>query len=170
MNTLVAKPPVARPWYREPWPWILVAIPGAAVVMGIVMIVLAVQSNDGLVAEDYYKQGLAINQVLDRESRARELGIVAAVTVARDQSRVFVRFAAPEGALKAPVLTLVHPTRAGQDQRVPLQRTPAGEYEGALTPVVPGHWRVVIEDREAGWRLQGTWQTGLDGVELRPLG
>ena len=170
MNTLAAKRPPSRPWYREPWPWFLLAIPGAAVLMGVVMIVLAVRTNDGLVAEDYYKQGLAINQVLDRETRARQLGIVAQVTVASDQSRVFVRFTAPEGAVKAPVLTLVHPTRAGQDQRVPLVRTPAGEYAGALAAVVPGHWRVVVEDRDAGWRLQGAWHTEQGSMELRPLG
>jgi hypothetical protein len=169
MSAVAAKGSPSRAWYREPWPWFLLAIPGAAVLMGAVMIVLAVRTNDGLVAEDYYKQGLAINQVLDREARARELGIVAAVPAASDRSRVFVRFAAPEGAVKAPVLTLVHPTRAGQDQRVLLERTPAGEYEGTLAPLAPGHWRLVVEDRDAGWRLQGAWQTDSGIVELRPL-
>ena len=48
-------------WYRQPWPWILMAAPGAAVLAGTVTIAVAVQSFDGLVAEDYYKQGLAVD-------------------------------------------------------------------------------------------------------------
>ena len=56
-----------RPWYREPWPWILMSVPATAVVAGIITLWLAVSSADGLVAEDYYKQGLAINRVIERE-------------------------------------------------------------------------------------------------------
>ncbi|RPI42555.1 MAG: hypothetical protein EHM59_17550, partial [Betaproteobacteria bacterium] len=51
-----------KPWYREPWPWLLMAAPAAAVLAGAVTLALAIQSYDGLVAEDYYKQGLAVNQ------------------------------------------------------------------------------------------------------------
>jgi hypothetical protein len=36
---------------------------------------LAVVSNDGLVEDDYYKQGLAVNQRTARAQRAAELGI-----------------------------------------------------------------------------------------------
>jgi hypothetical protein len=169
MNTLATPRPIARPWYREPWPWIIMAIPGAAVIMGVVMIVLAARTNDGLVVEDYYKQGLAINQVLDREARARALGIAAVVTVSGDHSRVYVRFAAPENAVQAPALSFVHPTRAGRDHRVVLNRTLAGEYEGEMLPLSQGHWRVVIDDRNAGWRLQGAWHTGNMPLELAPI-
>jgi hypothetical protein len=168
MNSLATPRPLVRPWYREPWPWIIMAIPAASVVMGVVMVVLATQTNDGLVVEDYYKQGLAINQVLDREARARELGLVARLTVSGDRSRVFVRFAGPPGAVETPTLTFVHPTRAGQDHRIALARTPAGEFEGELLPLSAGHWRVVIEDRGAGWRLQGAWHTRETQMELAP--
>jgi hypothetical protein len=168
MNTLTQAHRPPRPWYREPWPWFLIAIPAASVLMGIVMVVLAMRTHDGLVAEDYYKQGLAINQMLDREARARELGISAGLTFAADRSRVYVRLGGPTSALQTPVLTLVHPTRAGQDQRIALMRTPAGEYEGILAPLPAGHWRLVVEDRAAGWRLQGVWQSEQSEVELAP--
>ena len=58
----------AQPWYREPWPWILAAGPVAVILAGIVTVWLAIKSNDGLVADDYYKQGLEVNQVIQRES------------------------------------------------------------------------------------------------------
>ena len=68
-----------RPWYREPWPWILMSVPATAVVAGIITLWLAVSSADGLVAEDYYKQGLAINRVIEREEAAQRLGLTASV-------------------------------------------------------------------------------------------
>ena len=74
-----------RPWYREPWPWILMAPPAAAVIAGAATVWIAVGSADGLVADDYYKRGLAINQVLAlnngawalhqlKDARAAEIG------------------------------------------------------------------------------------------------
>ena len=44
--------------------------PAVAVVCGAVMLWLAITSYDGLVSDDYYKEGLAINQVLRRDKRA----------------------------------------------------------------------------------------------------
>ena len=58
----------SQPWYREPWPWILMAGPAIVVVAGFVTAYLAVTTNDGLVAEDYYRRGIEINRT--REDRA----------------------------------------------------------------------------------------------------
>ena len=46
-----------KPWYREPWPWVAIAIPGAAVIMGIVTLFIAISNPDPLVVdESTYKQ------------------------------------------------------------------------------------------------------------------
>jgi hypothetical protein len=41
-----------RPWYREPWPWVAIAIPLAAVIMGMTTLYLAVSNPDYLVVDD----------------------------------------------------------------------------------------------------------------------
>lgn len=41
-----------KPWYRYPWPWVAIAIPGAAVVMGIIVVYLALTNPDYVVVED----------------------------------------------------------------------------------------------------------------------
>lgn len=41
-----------RPWYKEPWPWVAIAIPGAAVIMGFVTLYLALSNPDYLVVEE----------------------------------------------------------------------------------------------------------------------
>ena len=66
-----------KPWYRFPLVWMLVAIPFSAVIMGVVMIWLAVDTDDGLVADDYYKLGMEINRVIKRDQKASELGLSA---------------------------------------------------------------------------------------------
>lgn len=63
------------PWYKQLWPWLLISLPASAVFGGIATFVLAVNSPNALVADDYYKQGLAINQQTERLRTAAELGL-----------------------------------------------------------------------------------------------
>lgn len=162
----VASP--VRPWYREPWPWLLMAAPAAAVVMGIVMLVLGLRSDDGLVVDDYYKRGLAINQVLDREARAAALGLEASLAFSPARDRVRLALTGRLQASERATLRLVHPTRVGQDQVVSLASGVGGVLEGAVTPPLPGTWRVVLESSDGAWRLAGEWRTADDRVTLRP--
>ena len=41
-----------RPWYRQFWPWVLIAIPLSAVVMGAITLWLALANPEHLVVED----------------------------------------------------------------------------------------------------------------------
>ena len=140
------------PWYREPWPWILMAGPAAVIVAGAVTLWLAISTADGLVADDYYKRGLAINQDLKREQRAAQRGIEARVQLEPPRIRVELLGAAPEALF----VQLVHATRAGFDQRLRLARIAQGVYEAELRPLPPGHWRLILEDPRGEWRLTPT--------------
>jgi hypothetical protein len=42
----------SRPWYKEPWPWVIISIPAAAVIMGFITLYLALTRPDYLVVED----------------------------------------------------------------------------------------------------------------------
>lgn len=44
--------PPSKPWYREPWPWVAIGIPAAAVVMGFVTLYLALANPDYLVVDE----------------------------------------------------------------------------------------------------------------------
>jgi hypothetical protein len=137
-----------QPWYKQAWPWIVMAPPAAAVLAGIATAWIAVASADGLVAEDYYKQGLAINQVIAREERARQLGIAAQLEVRDGRISVRLQGAQPEALF----VHLVHRTRAGFDQR--LRLAPAGSrYEAEVAPLARGAWRAFIEDPRGDWRI-----------------
>lgn len=156
MHAIPQLKPAAAPWYREPWPWLLMAGPATVIVAGVYTTVLAFRSSDGLVADDYYKQGLAINRTLGREERARALGLGATAAIDRAAGRVSL---ALDGAQHPPevLLRLTHPTRAGMDQRVRLVHQGGGRYTGMLDAgALEGRWNAVVETAE--WRLAGVWQ------------
>lgn len=44
--------PQIRPWYREPWPWVAIAVPAAAMIMGAITFYLAVTNPDYLVVDE----------------------------------------------------------------------------------------------------------------------
>lgn len=53
----------SKPWWREPWPWILMAGPAAAVVGCIITIVLAVQNfGDQAITDGGVKRGLVVSK------------------------------------------------------------------------------------------------------------
>jgi hypothetical protein len=138
-----------KPWYREPWPWLLMSGPAAVVLAGSVTTWIAFATADGLVADDYYRRGLAINRVLAREETARRLGLSAEVRFEPRKLVVHLHGESPE-ALFA---NLAHATRAGHDMRLRLARTDSGAYEAALPPLPPGHWHVVLEEPRGTWRI-----------------
>jgi hypothetical protein len=157
-----------RPWHREPWPWALIAGPAAVIVAGGITIWLAVSSNDGLVADDYYRRGLAINQVLIRDRVAATLGMRATVTEdASGALRVSLAGGnAPPPALR---LRLVHPTRAGDDRTLALSRAGHGVYRAEPAPLPAGRRRVILEDEAGTWRLSGEWTLpAATALELTP--
>ena len=159
-----------KPWYREPWPWLLIAGPAAVLVAGAVTIWLALRSNDGLVADDYYRRGLAINQVLVRDREAARLGLRASVRMTASGA-VEVTLSGDPVYPRAVMLTLVHPTRAGEDQSFPLARVGRGVYRSQEGLLPKGRRNAVLEDEAGTWRLAGQWLLPADRpLELTPGG
>ena len=140
---------MSKPWYREAWPWLLMAGPAAVLVAGAVTTWIAFASADGLVAEDYYKQGMAINRRLAREDAAQQRGIAATVRLQAGSVRVELRGAAPEALF----VHLAHATRAGHDVRLRLTPGADGVYAAELPPLPAGRWRAAIEDARGAWRI-----------------
>lgn len=144
-----------KPWYKEPWPWLLMAGPFVVVVAGIVTAWLAISTADGLVADDYYKRGLAAGKTIARSERAQALSVYAALRLTPEG--IAVRLKGKEGEFTLPAsvsVTLSHPTRAGMDQTVELPRE--GEmFSAPFRLPSAGHWLVLVEDDAKSWRLMG---------------
>lgn len=150
------RPP--RPWYREPWPWLLFFPPAVAVVAGTITMVIAINSFDGVVSDDYYRQGLAINRSLEREAQARQRGLSARVQFNPSGEQVRVTVSGDVSADGALRLLLVRAARSGDDQQVELASVAPGLYEGRLVRPLQGRWHLRLEDAGHQWRIAATAQ------------
>lgn len=152
---MIAKKSTTPPWYREPWPWFLMSGPAIVVVAGFFTMYLAISGQDGLVVDDYYKQGKLINQSLHRDEVARRFGITALVNFDQVNDRVVLSLSHSAGLTPPDTLTigLVHATRSGFDRVIELSPGIEG-YIGKLPPLTAGKWNVLLEDPRRQWRLQ----------------
>jgi hypothetical protein len=138
--------------------------PLIVVIAGFITAWLAIESNDGLVEDNYYKVGLAVNQQLHQKKLAAELGLRADLSFVEpgNQVRVVLSGLQPAAMPDTLQLKLIHPTRKGEDQQLQLQRE--GKQYVAQLPALPsvGRWNILLEDPVAGWRMETIWDVRAD--------
>ena len=146
-------------WYRNPLVWMMIAFPAWSVVAGISTVVVAFQVFDGVVVDDYYARGKAINVVIERDVAALRRGLAAVVHLAPARSAAGTEVTAAVTALdvgRLPAvlkLALLHSTRGGVDAHVDLVRTAPGAYRAELPALAPGKYYLQVEAED--WRIVG---------------
>jgi hypothetical protein len=167
------------PWYRQFWPWFLIAIPGFAVVASLYTVSLAYRTSDSLVTVGDGGVDVVAERDLAAEQHAMSLGLSASVSIDRQSGAVTtVLHAATEPQWpRELVLLFSHPTLAVRDMSVSLVAAIPNDdgepvWAGHLNDVPDGRWYLVIATSEvsestAGWRLNGAW-SGEATVRLRP--
>ena len=145
--------PDTLPWYRQGWPWALIALPASAVIGGIITIILAVQSPNSLVVDDYYKQGLAINQQKHRLAFADAMALQGLLRY--DGNRVQLELGSMP-AITAEELTLqiIHSTRAELDRTMTLRRS-GNAYLAELAELETGSWYLRLQPADQAWEIRG---------------
>ncbi len=147
------KPRMPKPWYREPWPWLLMSGPAIVVVAGIITTVLAVRTQDGLVADDYYKQGMSVNKDISRDLTAKKADIQAEVLIDPAAQGVVLNVRHIPANIETLNLIFARATVSGKDRRVTLQRSGESTFVGALMPLETGKWYATLDDDSHAWRL-----------------
>lgn len=146
-------------WYREAYVWLVILFPVLSIIMGITILTLSIKSFDGMVVDDYYKQGMIINEVLARDDKARESGLNARIDWEVASDTIQVELSADSGfnypaELKA---AFMHATRGGLDVTVELDRIGEQSYLATAPGLAPGRWHVEIAADD--WRLlEEHWQ------------
>lgn len=155
------------PWYRTPMMWLLIAFPLASVLGGFATLWLAIQSDDGLVVDDYYRRGKEINLALGRDRAAAERGMRAVLYLDRSLGEMRIELHGGGALPERLDVLLLHATRAGHDRRYSLARGPAGHYRADLERLAPGRYHVQLAAGE--WRLLGSLHLpGEARVEILP--
>lgn len=144
------------PWYRYPMVWMIVGIPFSAIIMGVIMIWLAVTTDDGLVADDYYKQGMAINRDLHRDALAQEYALSAVLEMNEADNLIRINLVFDKGSLEnypdTLQLKLQFSMHARNDLDLVLNHGQADNYIGMIKqPLIPGKWYLELSQGE--WRL-----------------
>lgn len=145
------------PWHSEPYVWLVIALPLTAVIGGIITIWLAVQSDDGLVVDDYYKKGLEINRTLQRDNAAKNYGIDANIDIDQKSGMLTIELVANEEFEFPPQLEikLMHATRKVYDQDMIINRIAPKKYQASIPELTRGTWYVQIEKED--WRIVKTF-------------
>ena len=144
--------PRSLPWYRHPMVWMIVAIPASAVLMGVVMLVLASATWDGLVADDYYERGMQIGRSLARDAEAARRGVGASLAMpAPGLVQVRLNGAAGPNDGEPLGLRFARAAREGADVTVRLDPGPDDTWTGHLPALPAGKWYVELGNE--AWRL-----------------
>jgi hypothetical protein len=162
---------VARPWYREPWPWLLMVPPFGAVVGGFAMLALAIGAPEALVVDDYSRIEELTRAQFAADRHAADLELRATIGLAHEdggQARVTVELRA-DSAFVAPRelnLRLRHAARAEADRKLQLVRD-GSAYAGEVT-LDEGRYTIEISPADASWRLAGYVASVPAVLELTP--
>jgi uncharacterized protein len=138
-------------WRTNGWVWMVILIPFTAVLFGILMFTMAGLYPDDLVSDDYYKDGMAINDIILRESRARTLDITVSIELV--DSEAVLTTNARDSAI---VLTLRHVVDAAKDLQVVLLPKDSTTYAASnrqLEQLLRGEgiWYVEIQGADEDW-------------------
>jgi len=167
------------PWYRQFWPWFIIALPASAVVAGLYTLWLAGQTTDSLVIRSDDGIDVVTERNMLAEQVALRLGIRAVVNIEPDTGAVVVTVSAPQdtrlpSSLK---LQLRHPTMASRDAVIELQPaipSAAGEpiWAGHFQSPPAGRYYLFLSPQDMpvsgdSWRLSGVW-SGQATLRLDP--
>jgi len=159
-------PEVIAPWYRQFWFWFVFGPLIFIIIMCIFTVSLAFRHADDVVIDNYYKEGRMINQTLDQDKRAKELGLVALIKFDIDKHQVTLRMDHPRMDGKSHpeilLLNMGHPVKATMDQIIQLHKISGSQYKGKLLAPPEYNWYLTvysvekIENRDdAEWSLSG---------------
>lgn len=162
MNRLT--PYDTKPWYRQFWPWFLIVLPGTVVVAALTTVFIAFNNADSRVNDEYYSNGLAIEQIFAYDLRAKEYGLGAQFLWDTVTGEIVLTLTqegnVPEIDYPAKVrLQFLHPGNESMDQEVTLSKITKGYYRADLE-TLPLHRYYLrlssIPDKQANieWRLQ----------------
>jgi len=148
-----------QPWYRQFWPWFVMAPPAAAVVGGLLTVYLA-GTEPSMVVDDYGQIAMATQQRVERERHAQELGLNATIefighgTGSAQPVMVVLTQSNDANAWPDSVrLKLIHPTLAKFDRDILLEGA-RGQYSGRIERPA-GRFYMSLTDEEGIWRLTG---------------
>jgi hypothetical protein len=156
---------IEKPWYRHFWFWFVAAPPILTVIASFITLFLA-GSTPALVVDDFGQIAMAIEKDQQRDHKATELGVGAALQFdprVQDGRQTVALTVTGSNAAELR-LDLIHPTREDLDRHVVLKRV-GDRYAGSIERM-PGRLYLQVTDDADGWRLTGALAPEQQAVSL----
>lgn len=140
-------------FYKEPIAWLLFLMPASAVVWSFVLLFAALDGQDSLVSDSYYKDGVTYteNQAIDHKAKEAQIRAELSFTTNEVSVHLHSALSAEPHSLQ---LKLIHPTLQNEDVDIFLQRMATGEYKGVLEQAQLGRRLVWLQSLEQQWRVR----------------
>lgn len=163
MDVLLTPPKKPDRWNREPWMLLVFGGPAIVVVAALYTAFLAYSGADKVIAEDYYRQGLAINQDLRRDANARAYRMRAAISFDAAAGKISMHLEGDAGSKSLPpVVNLIIGASANSlttetVRKIKLSQDRMGDYVASFSAGADQRaiWHVKVETPD--WRLTGEW-------------
>lgn len=143
-----------NPWYKQPWLWFLLSIPIASVILSSIMVTVAVVGKDSLVSDNYYKDGMAINQTLEQDQLAVTLGLAPVLSIENKEVLLELKGSSSVPAQSFLTLKLLHPTVSAEDVVIKLLPSVNGLFLGELPRALEGRRYLDLYAFDNSWRIR----------------
>ena len=154
-----------EPWYKQFWPWVLVALPLSSVIAGLSTLYIAVVNQDSLVIEKWSKDGKAIYSDVSRFKAAEKLGLSGQLKIDYVTGEIFLHLLSDaiekgvgdEAAYTYPdklFLGIIHPTMASKDQNISLSKVADNNYRGQLNHQIEANRSLFLSDLNESWQIK----------------
>ena len=164
-----------KPWYRQFWPWFIIALPASSVVAGLTTVWISLQTTDSLVVRGEDGIRKEADRRVAAQRLASEMNLAAYIDIDPDTGAVTAVMRS--GDLDEPPASLEfelsHPAFAERDRAIPLVKAQPDEdgnpvWVGHFVTIPEGRFYAVLKSGDT-WRLSAEWQ-GETSLVLRPDG
>ncbi|MFA0143935.1 FixH family protein [Vibrio kanaloae] len=145
---------MVNPWYKQFWPWFLIALPATVVIWTIMTVIVFTENSVDLVTEDYYKKGKGINVDISKVNIAKELGLSASINE-KGNSVIITLNKGKLDHFPAINAMFVHRTLPDRDFTQLLTADASGNYTLTLDHEMQGPWFIELSPHNSEWLVQG---------------
>lgn len=151
--------------WKQPWLWITLAPLILSVVLGLTMLNISFHIQDGLVTDEYSKEGLAINERIEKEENAKNIKAQATLSTDPISGELTLIFSSTnENKPDTLILEVIHPIIKDQDTKVVLTHQGEGQYLGMIDSAPDSKRYIRLHElHQPTWVLKGEIEFPLQG-------
>lgn len=156
-----------RPFWREPMMWLVIALPLASVIAGVILLGLAFRDSSDSVGDVVQRTAQMQVSDLGPDARARDLRLSAIIRI--DEGYVEVLPVTGDFDRTQPLRVLLrHPTEAAADIELQAMPSDNGWRADAEFSTDAHDWKLELMPEGRPWRLQGRLPRGQRAAHVKP--